>query len=100
MKLSLEVLSGPLDGQVVTLETETVWGKAGNGRLSFPWDAELGDKQARFFIDIGKWWIEAYDEPHGTYCLNRQTKIEEKIQIQQGDFLKTSETWMLVNQID
>ena len=98
--MQLEILNGPLDGQIITIETEALWGKAGDNPLSFPWDAELGDKQARFFIDNGIWWIEGYEAPHGTYCLNRQIKIEEKTQIQQGDFLKASETWMLVNQID
>lgn len=100
MKLSLEVLNGPLDGQLVTLETETTWGKKGDGPLSFPWDIELGAPQARFFTEEGKWWIEGFEAPHGTYCLNRQIKIEEKMQIEQGDLLEASETWMMVNQVD
>lgn len=98
MKLSLEILNGPLDGQIVTLETETALGKGGAGALSFPWDAELGAKQARFFPEKEKWWIEGCDAPHGTYCLNREQRIEEKMQIEKGDLLKASETWMLVKE--
>lgn len=99
MKLRLEILNGPLDGQIVTLETEAFWGKEGDDPLSLPWDAELGAPQARFFPKAGTWWIEGYKSPHGTYCLNRETKIEEKMQIEQGDLLKASETWMMVNHV-
>ena len=99
MKLSLEILNGPLDGQIVTLETEALWGKEGDSPLSLPWDAQLGSPQARFFPEGDKWWIEGYDAPHGTYCLNRETKIEKKMQIEPGDLLKASETWMRVSQV-
>ncbi len=99
MKLSLEILNGPLDGQIVTLETETVWGKEGDSPLSFPWDTELGTPQARFFPKAEKWWIEGYEAPHGTYCLNREQRIEEKKHIEQGYLLKASETWLMVSQI-
>jgi hypothetical protein len=99
MKLSLEILNGPLDGQIVTLETEALWSKEGDSPLSLPWDAELGAPQARFFPESGNWWIESYQSPHGTYCLNREIQIETKMQIEQGDLLKASETWMKVNQV-
>jgi len=71
-KFSLEVLSGPLDGRIITLEGETHWDAEGDGPLSFPWDTELGDPQARFFCEEGEWWLEGYDAPHGTYRLTRE----------------------------
>ena len=100
MKLSLEILNGILDGYVVTLDAETTWGKAGQGPLSFPWDTELGAKQARFFPEGGNWWIEGYDARHGTDCINRGERVAEKVQLNKGDVLKASDTWILVNQID
>ncbi len=89
--MKLEILNGP---------TETTWSKEGDSPLSFPWDIELGDKQARFFLEEGNWWIEGYDTPHGTYCLNREQRVEGKKQIEHGDLLKASETWMMVSHID
>jgi hypothetical protein len=100
MKLSLEMLNGPLDGYVVTLETEANWGKEGEGPLSFPWDSELGEKQARFFPEAGKWWIEGYDAPQGTYCINHQRRIQKKMQLEKGDLLKASDTWLKVNMME
>ena len=47
-KLSLEILSGPLDGHVVTLSTKTVLSRCGEGALVFPFDTELGEPQAIF----------------------------------------------------
>lgn len=99
-KLNLEVLNGPLDGHLVTLEAETVLGKEGEGSLVFPWDTELGTPQARFFLEEGIWWIEGYNTPHKTYCANRKKPIEEKMQLEKGDLLKASDTWLLVSQIE
>ena len=100
MKLILEILNGPLDGYVVTLETETSWGKEGEGPLIFPWDTGLGTKQARFFSEGGNWWIEGYSAPHGTYYVNPQRRIDKKTQLAEGDLLKASDTWLLVSQIE
>jgi len=99
-KLNLEILNGFLDGYVVTLETETIWGKEGEGPLIFPWDIELGAPQARFFLEGGNWWIEDCDAPHKTYCANREKRIEGKIQLENEDLLKASDTWLLVSQIE
>ena len=54
-KLSLEILSGPLDGENITLTTETEWSRAPGSPLSFPWDDDLGEPQARFVLrEIGR----------------------------------------------
>ncbi|MCP4125425.1 MAG: hypothetical protein GY751_27130 [Bacteroidetes bacterium] len=70
-KLILEILNGPLDGHVVTLETVAVWAKEGDGFLIFPWDAELGTPQAHFILEEGNWFAEGSSSPHGTNCLNK-----------------------------
>ncbi len=99
-KLSLEILNGPLDGYMLILENETIWGKEGEGPLIFLWDTELGKKQARFFPEGDNWRVETCDAPHRIYCLNRQQHIEGKIQLEKGDLLKASNTWLLVNKIE
>jgi hypothetical protein len=99
-KLSLEILNGPLDGQVVTLEAETTWGKEGEGPLIFPWDRELGTPQARFFPQGEGWWLEGHSAPHGTYCVNRGERVEGKVQLEAGYLLKASDTWLLVRQTE
>ncbi len=99
-KLILEILTGPLDGHIVALEEETTWGMQGEGALVFPWDEELGDRQARFFLEGGKWRLEGYDAPHGTYCVNRKEREGEKIELEEGDILKASDTWLLVRQVE
>jgi len=98
-KLVLEVLSGPLDGATITLETNTEWDCAGDGPLAFPWDDELGKPQARFTVGEGGWWLEGLDAPHGTYQINREEQITEKVQLENRDILKASQTWLLVHRI-
>jgi hypothetical protein len=96
-QLVLEILSGPLDGHKVAIEKETNWSQKGEGQLIFPWDTELGDPQARFFKDGEEWRLEGFQAKHGTYCLNRQEKIEKSVKLKQGDMLKASETWLLAH---
>ena len=98
--LTLEVLSGPLDGAIISLETETEWSRTGQSLLTFPWDAELGTPQARFIIEEGLWYLEGLDAPHGTYRINRKERLEkERIQLESEDILRASKTWLLVRQV-
>ena len=99
-KLTVELLNGPLDGHIVTLEGETLWGAKGEGPLIFPWDPELGERQARFFPEEGRWWLEGYPARHGTYRVKRKERIEEKVPLEDGDILKASGVWLLVRQIE
>ena len=100
MGLHLELLNGPLDGRTIELESEALWRQAGEGPLTFPWDAELGRPQARFYRQGDGWWLEAYPAAHGTYCVNRAGRIQGSVQLQGGDLLKASEVWLLVARID
>jgi hypothetical protein len=97
--LILELLNGPLDGHLVPLKEETIWGAQGEGPLIFPWDAELHERQARFFPEEGSWWLEGYPARHGTYCVNREERIEAKVRLQSEDILKASDIWLLVRHI-
>ena len=99
-QLMLEVLSGPLDGTLITLNADAEWSQAGDGRLAFPWDEELGKPQARFTVDEGGWSLEGLQSPHGTYRLNQEKpeRVKDKIQLTIGDLLKASQTWLMVRE--
>jgi hypothetical protein len=93
-KLILEVLNGPIDGHIVTLEAETNWSKEGEGVLAFPWDTELGTPQARFYKEGNSWFIEGCQASHGTY--HNMEPVETKVPLRQEDMLKASDTWLMV----
>lgn len=99
-KLTLELLNGPLDGHIITLEEETTWGTKGEGPLVFPWDAELGNPQARFFPEGDEWRLQGYSADHGTYRANRGERVEQAIRLEVRDVLKANDTWLLVQQIE
>ena len=98
-KLILEILSGPLDGHILALEDETAWGRTGEGPLIFPWDTELGNCQARFFLEEGNWWIGSCSEDHGTHCINRQGRVDDRLQLEAGDLLRSCSTFLLVREL-
>ena len=97
-RLILEVLSGPLDGTLLTLTAGADWSRGGEGPLAFPWDTELGEPQARFSVDDEGWGLEGLDAPHGTYRVNQRERVEARVPLAAGDLLKASGTWLLVRQ--
>jgi hypothetical protein len=98
-KLTLEVLSGPLDGAMIMLEGKADWGQTGTGPLAFPWDDELGEPQARFTVHGQGWHMQGLKAPHGTYQVNKGGRISETVVLDQGDLLKASQTWLRVQDI-
>lgn len=100
MKITIEIVSGPLEGHQVTLTQNTEWSRSRKGKLSFPWDRELGEPQARFLGDANDWTIEGVKSHHGTYCLNRQGPIDGKLQLEKKDILKASDTWLFIVNIE
>ena len=97
-QLMLEILSGPLDGTIITLEADAEWSRAVEGPLGFPWDDELGEPQARFALDEQCWSLEGLNASHGTYRINHEERIKERVQLKRGDILKASRTWLLVQE--
>lgn len=96
--LTLEILSGPLDGATLTLTDETEWTRAGTELLAFPWDAELGTPQARLKPDAEGWTLTGVQSLHGTYCIHTQERlITETVRLVEGDILKASDTWLRCN---
>jgi len=83
---------------MVSLERETPWSKTGDGPLTFPWDAELGDPQARFYRDGDNWSLEGIKAKHRTYC-NGKECVNKKVTLAKGDILKASVTWLVVVEV-
>jgi hypothetical protein len=96
--LLLEALSGPLDGALITLETEADWTRSDEGPLAFPWDRELGQPQARFTPVAGGWQMEGSDAARGTWHLTREERVVDAVPLTAGDMLRASTTWLLVRQ--
>jgi hypothetical protein len=44
--------------------------------------------------------LEGYPARHGTYRVNRDERVEEKVRLEAGDILKASNTWLLVREIE
>jgi len=94
--LVIEILSGPLDGATVELTEASSWTGQGIGPLSFPWDAELGDPQARFIPGPEGWILECFNTFHATYRVNENQLIKGSIQLRPKDVLKANTTWLMV----
>lgn len=95
-KLELEVLTGPLDGAHLTLTTEAAWTRQPGSPLSFPWDSDLGEPQARFVPGEQGWRVEPVSTKRGTHLLRPDAEDRLPVVLQVGDVLKASHTWLRV----
>lgn len=96
----LEILNGPRDGEVVILNQNAEWGRNGAGPLSFPWDSELGEPQARVIADDNGWWLEPNQSPHGTHRMSKGERVLTKTKLSAGDIYRAHQTWFVVRQAD
>ncbi len=97
-KLTLELLNGPLDGLILTLEADTEWSNTGDGPLSFPWDEELGSPQARLRIESDSWSLTPLSNERSTR--HNMEQVEGPVSLAQGDLLKAASSWLLISQIE
>jgi hypothetical protein len=97
-KLHLEIISGPLDGEPITLEAAVEWGRTGEGALSFPWDEELAAPQAKVYVEEGKWWLAHVSGERSTR--HNMDRIEERVVLAKGDVIKAANTWLLVTGLE
>lgn len=95
-KLELEILTGPLDGVRVQIEAETAWTRQPDSPLSFPWDSELGEPQARFVPGEKGWQIEPVSAKRGTHLLRHDAEDRLPAVLQVDDVLKAGDTWLRV----
>lgn len=94
--LELEILSGPLDGERLTLTEPTEWSRQGIGPLVFPWDTKLGIPQGRFVPNESGWSVEPNPLASPVSLVNRNEKLAGPVQLEEGDVLRAGTSWLLV----
>jgi hypothetical protein len=101
-QLIVEVLNGPLDGAKITVQIDTEWCKTGDSPLAFPWDANLGEPQARFFSNGTSWNIEGYAAGRRTHLYRGEQDIivtQQARPLEKHDLLKAGNTMLLVEEV-
>lgn len=97
--LELEILSGPLDGHIVSLNSATEWTRKLDSPLSFPWDTELGEPQAYFKSSENGWQLESANTRRGTHVLRQEAEVRLPVILQVDDVIKAGNTWMRIKSI-
>ena len=96
--LTVEVLSGPLDGYTILLTGETVWTQAESSPLSFLWDDQLGTPQAHFSVEGREWYLEALPNQRSTRRNGK--RIKGRIPLAKNDLLQAANSWLLITAIN
>jgi hypothetical protein len=97
--LTLEILSGPLDGCIVSLDSSADWTRGAGSPLSFPWDDELDAPQAQIKLGRNGWTLHpAPATRRNTHLLRPGSKPRLPATLQPGDLLKAGNTWLRVQE--
>jgi hypothetical protein len=98
-QLTLEILSGPLDGCIISLDSSADWTSEPGSPLSFPWDEELDAPQAQLKPDRDGWTLHPTPATRrNTHLLRPDSEARLPAALQPGDILKAGNTWLLVRE--
>lgn len=98
-QLTLEILSGPLDGCIISLDSPTDWTIQAGSPLSFPWDDELDAPQAQFKPGRNGWILHPTPETRrNTHLLRQDSEPQLPTALHPGDLLNAGNTWLLVRE--
>ncbi|RJR35575.1 MAG: FHA domain-containing protein [Deltaproteobacteria bacterium] len=87
LKISVEILSGPLDGLEFHFDQATVSvGRAENNDLCLGSDQLVSRRHARLGVEEGNLWVEDTQSLNGTYLNNR--RLEAKTPLASGDIFR------------
>jgi eukaryotic-like serine/threonine-protein kinase len=87
LRISVEILSGPLDGLEFHFEEATVSiGRAENNDICLGPDQLVSRRHARLGLEEGNLWVEDAQSLNGTYLDNR--RLAEKTPLASGDIFR------------
>jgi hypothetical protein len=98
-QLTLEILSGPLDGCIISLDSSADWTGQAGSPLSFPWDKELDAPQAQLKPGRNGWTLHPTPATRrNTHLMRPDSEPRLPTTLQTGDLLKAGDTWLLVRE--
>lgn len=95
VKITLEILSGPLDGQVFEFSRTVEIGRDDGCEVPIQVDMSVSRRHARILVVEPECFLEDLDSRNGTFI--DDDRLEKRTQLQNGQTFRVGKTWMQID---
>lgn len=95
MKIALEILSGPLDGQKFEFNRTVEIGRDDKCELPIKIDKFISRHHARLLVVEPECFLEDLDSTNGTFIDDE--RLRKRIMLENGQTFRVGKTWMQIN---
>ena len=95
MRISVEVLSGPTDGEVYSFKNSFNIGRDTSANLPLPLDRFVSRHHAQVLISDANWVLEDLNSTNGTFIDDK--RVQGRIILNNGQIVKIGRTWVQFN---
>lgn len=92
MKINVEMLSGPTDGEKLSFRSSFNIGRDTKANLSLPFDRFVSRHHAQLLVEGNEIIFEDLNSTNGTFMDGN--KVDGRIILQNGQILKIGRTWV------
>jgi pSer/pThr/pTyr-binding forkhead associated (FHA) protein len=95
MKVTLEVMSGPTDGQVYHFHKSVGVGREDSNEISLPLDKFISRRHARIMVIEPECFLEDLDSTNGTFVDGE--RLRGRILLEKGKLFRVGKTWLHID---
>ena len=95
MKVTLELLSGPLDGEVFQFQSTIDIGRENTCEVPIPVDKFISRRHARILVVEPECFLEDMDSTNGTYVESQ--RLRGRVLLSKGQTFRVGKTWMQIS---
>jgi len=92
MKVYLEIIGGPLDGQTFSFRHSSVIGRESQGEIPIDLDNFISRRHARIIVEEPNCYLEDLNSTNGSFIGEQQ--VREKVQLANGQQFRVGRTVM------
>ena len=94
MKVNIEVLSGPSDGESFSFRNSFSIGRDSSSELSLSLDKFISRHHAKIFLDDNECVLEDLKSTNGTFVDN--SRLSGKTRLSKGQVFRVGRTWLQI----
>ncbi len=95
MKVTLELQSGPLDGQVFNFNKTIDIGRDATCEVPIPVDKFISRRHARILVVSPECFLEDTDSTNGTFV--DDNRLKGRVLLRKGQSFRVGKTWMQID---
>lgn len=94
MKVNIEVLSGPSDGESYSFRNSFAIGRDSSSELSLSLDKFISRHHAKIYLNDNECVLEDLNSTNGTFVDN--SRLSGKVKLSKGQVFRVGRTWLQI----